>query len=199
MADEAMYRKESIVSNAIDVISESGLQAISTKEIAKRSGISEGTLFRHFPRKNILLQAVLEHYCQYDDDIFHTAMMKNVSPRDALLFYIEFYAAYYENYPEITVIMQSYDLINSIPEIREDIGKIFGRRQEFMRQLIEKVKESGEIKKEADSELLTDIFSSSLRGICLVWRMKSFGFPLKKRLMNTAYMLLDAFGTSEKV
>jgi len=199
MTNESMLRKVCIISNAIDVMNESGLQSISTKEIAKRSGISEGTLFKYFPRKYILLQAVLEHYSQYDDDVFNTAMTKAVKPKEALIFYIDFYAGYYENYPAITVITQSYDLLSSIPEIKDAIYTIYNKRCSFMKELIENILRTGEISEETDSELLAEIFYSTCRGVCLRWRMSGYAFSLREKLLEAVNLLLDAYVMEEKV
>ena len=44
-------KRESIVLNAIDLIHEFGIHLVSTKEIAKRLGISESTVFKYFPKE----------------------------------------------------------------------------------------------------------------------------------------------------
>jgi AcrR family transcriptional regulator len=90
MENESLFRKESIVLNTIDVINEFGIQSVSTKEIAKRMNVSEGTVFKYFSKKSDLLFAVLEHYSQYDDDIFTTIRSKNMDPKEAIIFYINF-------------------------------------------------------------------------------------------------------------
>lgn len=45
-------RRESIILATIDAISECGVQAISTKDIAKKQGVSERVIFKHFPTKS---------------------------------------------------------------------------------------------------------------------------------------------------
>lgn len=199
MLYETMFRKESITLNAIDVMNESGFHSVSTKEVAKRSGISEGTVFKYFPKKNNLIYAVLEHYSQYDDDIFNAARSREGSPREAIIFYIDSYMTYYENYPAITVITQSYDLLGSIPELEDKVKDIFTKRLGFMQKLIEEAQKVGEICKSVNSENLSEIFTSTCRGIILKWRMNSFGFPLREKTLSAVGMLLDAFNTARTI
>lgn len=54
--------RERILEAALKLFSEKGYLGATTKEIAKASGISEVTLFRHFQTKENLFISVLEHY-----------------------------------------------------------------------------------------------------------------------------------------
>ena len=56
---DAQRNRERIIAAAIDVFAESGLEA-STAEIAQRAGVGEATLFRRFPSKGDLIQAIVE-------------------------------------------------------------------------------------------------------------------------------------------
>jgi AcrR family transcriptional regulator len=53
--------KADIVDAAFHVFAESGYGGTSVREIARRAGINHATLLHHFPKKKLLLQAVLEH------------------------------------------------------------------------------------------------------------------------------------------
>ena len=53
--------KADIVDAAFHVFAESGYGGTSMREIARRAGINHATLLHHFPKKALLLQAVLEH------------------------------------------------------------------------------------------------------------------------------------------
>lgn len=199
MEESTTLRKENILLNAIDVINESGFQALSTKEVAKRSGVSEATIFKYYPRKKHLINAVLEHYSQYDSDIFHSALNREGYKREAIIFYIDSYAIYYENYPAITVVAQAYDLLRTIPGLESKVDEIVTGRRAVMKRLIERAQEAGELSKEADGERLAEILLSTFRGICLKWRMGGFRFSFRDECLKTANMLLDAFGPSSKI
>lgn len=198
MEDNAMFRKDNILMNAIEVANESGFQALSTKEVAKRSGVSEATIFKYYPKKHNLINAIIEHYSQYDSGIFHAALGRGGSPREAILFYIDSYAAYYENYPPITVVTQSYDLLRTILELESSIDEIITGRMAVMIKLIEMAQEAGELVKEVDSGRMAEIFTATVRGICLRWRMSGFGFSFREECLCTINILLDAFGSREK-
>ena len=56
---DAQRNRERIIAAAIEVFAEHGLEA-STAEIAQRAGVGEATLFRRFPSKGDLIQAIVE-------------------------------------------------------------------------------------------------------------------------------------------
>lgn len=55
----AQARKEEIVQAAILLFSEKGFRGTTTKGLAKKAGVSEALLFRHFPDKKSLYQEIL--------------------------------------------------------------------------------------------------------------------------------------------
>lgn len=58
---ESMTDKQvSIIKTAIELFSEKGYSATTTKEIAQRTGVAEGTIFRHYATKKELMLSITE-------------------------------------------------------------------------------------------------------------------------------------------
>lgn len=55
----AQERRRKIIQAAVTLFSEKGFAGTTTKELARKAGISEALLFRHFPDKKKLYQAIL--------------------------------------------------------------------------------------------------------------------------------------------
>ena len=53
-------RKEKILESALELFANQGYNATATNKIAKKAGVSEGLIFRHFGNKKGLLQAIME-------------------------------------------------------------------------------------------------------------------------------------------
>ncbi|WP_218025882.1 TetR/AcrR family transcriptional regulator [Nocardia miyunensis] len=53
--------REAVIASAQQVLTESGLARISTKEVARRAGVAESSIFYHFGDRMGLLQAVIQH------------------------------------------------------------------------------------------------------------------------------------------
>lgn len=53
-------KKESILHSALELFATEGYNAVSTSRIAKKAGVSEGLIFRHFENKKGLLTAIMK-------------------------------------------------------------------------------------------------------------------------------------------
>lgn len=188
-----IHRKERIILDTIDEIDRSGIQSVSTKEIAKRQGVSERIIFKYFPRKNDLILAVLDYFTKFDNAIAETARTKNMKPREAITYFMDSFSAYYENYPAITAITQSYDVLRHDPEFIEKVESILNGRTEFIKSVVENAKSMGEIGAETDSEALADIIMGFFNRACLKWRVCG-GFSLREYTSVTVRTILDKFG-----
>ncbi len=199
MMEYKLHRKESLIITAIDIIDELGIQGLSTREIARREGVSEATLFRHYRNKKELLRAVLDYFCKFDYDIFQSAKLMKLKPCDSIRFFVKLSVEYYENYPAITSIMQVFEAVRYESDLEEKIKEILNNRTGFIKQLIEKAKEEGELSKDINSEDLADLISGLCREICLKWRINDRNFSLKERTMETLDMVLNSLysGTGE--
>lgn len=57
--------QERILRAAIELIAERGFKGASTSEIARRAEVAEGTIFRHFKTKQLLLNQILEPFLEH--------------------------------------------------------------------------------------------------------------------------------------
>ncbi|MEM6991239.1 MAG: TetR/AcrR family transcriptional regulator [Myxococcota bacterium] len=60
MATRTRSRRAKIEAAAADLFSRFGFAATSTKRIATKAGVAEGTIFRHFPTKQALLDGLVD-------------------------------------------------------------------------------------------------------------------------------------------
>lgn len=190
---QVLHTKDRLILATVDIINELGIQGFSTKGVTEKIGVSSGTLFKHFKTKNDLLIAVLDYYSQYDDDIMESVELKSLAPKEAIIYYISSYAEYYENYPAITAITQSYDILSCDPILKAYIKDITVKRFDFLKQLIEEAQKKGEIRDDIESEILAVIINGTRREICLGWRLNNYNFSLKDETLLEIKLILEAF------
>lgn len=70
-------KKENILKIALEMFGELGYNAVSTSAIAKKAGVSEGLIFRHFTNKDGLLAAILEQGNEQATKHFASIVMEN--------------------------------------------------------------------------------------------------------------------------
>jgi len=193
MQTSLLHRREGIIISTIETLNEVGLQNLSTKLIAKRERVSEGTLFRHFKNKTEIMIAVIDHFGQFDNAIIETSINRKLSPVETIRYFVCAYAEYYENYPALTVIVQAYDSLMCDPELSEKVRNIITKRSDFILKSIKAAQENGTIKSDIKSELLEDLITGGSRDICLKWRIAKFKFSIKDRTLAMLEILLEAF------
>src|SRR5450755_4072412 len=88
MRADARRNHRLLVSAAIAVFIENGADDASLEEIARRAGVGIGTLYRHFPTRQALLEAVyrdqVEIMCARADEL-----LGSQSPGDALATWLQ--------------------------------------------------------------------------------------------------------------
>lgn len=185
-------RKESIVITTIDVMNEFGVQALSTREVARREGVSESAIFKHYPKKSDLIYAVLETYSNGEQEIFDSIVKKDLEVKQAIVSFIENYTTYFQNYPAITSITQGLDEMSYHPAYKEKVKLILKNRHNFMTKLIDKGQKDGEIKYDSDKVALAEAIMGTLNGICLNWRIGNYDFSLKEHSLSAVQIILKA-------
>ena len=82
-------KKDKILESALELFAEKGYDSTSTSAVAKRAGVSEGLIFRHFENKDGLLKAILElgkemAYAEY------AGLFRKEDPKEVLRSILEF-------------------------------------------------------------------------------------------------------------
>ena len=54
--------KEKIFDASIDLFSKKGFNAVPVREIAKKAGIREGSIYNHYKNKEAILDAIIDHF-----------------------------------------------------------------------------------------------------------------------------------------
>lgn len=135
MGSNILDTKDSLIIAAIEVLDELGIQGLSTREIAKRQGVSEATLFRHYNKKSDLILAMLDFDSKYDADIMTSVRIKNLKLRESITYFINSYAEYYENYPAITSVSQAYNVLACEPALAGKVKNTFFTKLCFCKRL----------------------------------------------------------------
>jgi AcrR family transcriptional regulator len=92
MRADAQRNRDRIVEVAREVFREQGYDA-SLDEVAKRAGVGAGTLYRHFPRRENLLDAVMQSWVDRVDEAAAKVLAHEGPPRELLLAWFTAYVA----------------------------------------------------------------------------------------------------------
>jgi len=90
MRADAKRNYDRIVEVAREVFREQGYDA-SLDEVAKRAGVGPGTLYRHFPNRDALLDAIMQNWVARVDEAVEKTLAFEGSPRELLLRWFDEY------------------------------------------------------------------------------------------------------------
>jgi AcrR family transcriptional regulator len=125
MRADARRNYEALLTAAREVFTERGSEA-SMEEIAKRADVGVGTLYRHFPRRIDLVEAVYRE--DVDGIVALAADVSELEPWDALVAWLQGFVRYAES--KRTFLDELHEAFQKCPEIavrsRERIGGAAG-------------------------------------------------------------------------
>jgi AcrR family transcriptional regulator len=184
-------RKDNIILAAIEIISEDGIQGLSTKKIAARQGISESLLYKHFNSIDDVLVAVVKSFSRYDMMIINTVRKREITYKEKITAYIGPIVELYQNYPPLTSIMLNYETLLNYEHTRQLIKGIINTRKGFIKSVIDKAKAKGEMNNNLTSQELSDIINGVISDMVLRWKISGYAFDLKENVLVTIKKVLD--------
>jgi AcrR family transcriptional regulator len=110
---DAAHNREAIVEAASAVLATRGT-AVDVREIARRSGVGMGTLYRHFPKKEDLVQTVLRRDFMNWAESARLAAVEADDPWAALT---DFYQQALTGYARHRAIMEHFALTWTVPDL----------------------------------------------------------------------------------
>ncbi|ONI71332.1 TetR family transcriptional regulator [Actinosynnema sp. ALI-1.44] len=110
---DAIRNREAIIEAAADVLAEQGT-AVDVREIARRSGVGMGTLYRHFPKKEDLVHTVLrKDFTEWAE----SARQAAIDAEDPWAALADFYRQALAGSARHRAIMENFALTWSTPDL----------------------------------------------------------------------------------
>ena len=110
---DAIRNRDAIIEAAAEVLAEQGT-AVDVREIARRSGVGMGTLYRHFPKKEDLVHTVLrKDFSEWAESARRTA----IDAEDPWAALTDFYQQALTGYARHRAIMENFAMTWSVPDL----------------------------------------------------------------------------------
>jgi AcrR family transcriptional regulator len=146
----ATVRREQIIEKALETFARSNFREASTAAIAAALGISEPTLFRHFPTKRALYLAALDRSFEIVFGGWREIAASSATPFDALLQVGRWYVSELHRDPRHLLLrFRSYGE-TADPEVATRVRTHFVEVFQFVQQLLEGARAAGQIDRGVD-------------------------------------------------
>lgn len=113
---------------ALDLIAETGVQAVAVEPLARRLGVTKGSFYWHFPSRDALLQAALERWENVEQEALFGALEKVPDARARLRALFHMVAREYKSHVIYSALLKAQDHATVQPVI-ERVSK---RRLDYL-------------------------------------------------------------------
>jgi len=189
--DSFISRKDRIISSAIEIISDSGLSALTTHNLALKENMSEGLLYKYFSSINEVLVEVVEFYSKFDNNIRQTIKVKEVSNVQKIKDYMDTYITYYDNYYALATLMLQYEELLHNVDTRDKISWCLSERISFIEMLFKMAIDEKEIIDTFTPEELANNVVGILMAHVLSRRIKYHKKSFKQEFVTNIDKLFD--------
>ena len=190
---EIKVRQLEIIEAAGEILTESGLAGLTTKNLAAKMGFAESALYRHFKGKEEIIVTMLQYLAADMDKRLTACVEKLDDPVEKLKAVFNNQFAYFGKHPHFLVAVFSEGLLEESKKINAAIMQIMATKRKHLLPVIKQGQLEGVFETSAPAEDLLHIIMGSFRLHMLQWRMTDFSFDVKKkgnRLMDSILTLI---------
>lgn len=176
-------RKAQIKKAALELIRKNGPKALTVSSIARRIGVTNSNLYRHFGGKEEIYVAIISEISDSLQQIVNKAIEID-SPLEALRSVYFNHLAYYEdnrNYPRIIF---SELLYSANKELLVKFGNYMKEYLDAIEEILNRCRKKGLLMNSADSQTAALTFLGQIQSLTLQWMLSGYSFSLKERAAN---------------
>mgnify|MGYP002713123994 CR=1 FL=1 len=173
-------RQIEIIVAATKLISEKGIQNLTTKNLAAEMGFSEPALYRHFKNKTDILKSVLLYYRHQLKIGLENILKEKTTGAEKIKGMIEFQFNHFTKYPAIVMVIFSETSFQYEDSLSQTVIMLLNQKKVMLESIIQKGQTDKSIRDDIKPAQLADIIMGSMRFTILRWRLNEFNFDLIK-------------------
>ena len=189
----AAERKEEIIDVTLRLAGEIGPDRLTTEDMAREIGISQPGIFRHFPTKGAIWEAVGRHIATLLKAKIALTSKRGDLPVDNLRSLVIGQLSFIETTPAIPAILFSRELHAENDQLRAFFASLIAGRHRHFSELIEAEITAGRFKQSLDSDDGAYLILALIQGLAMRWSLNNRNFNLPEEGQRLLDMLLEGF------
>ncbi len=175
---ELSERQKKIINAALSIISEKGIQELTTKNLARRLKISEPALYRHFKNKIDILVTILSEYKITLETIANEVRQSDHEPMEKMqMFYRAIFIRFSET-PSLTSVIFAEEIFRNEKKLSKAVLDIMRYAHAQIAVHVEQGQKQRQIRNDLPKEHMVYLLMGMHRLLVTRWRMSDFGFNL---------------------
>lgn len=160
-------RQEEIIRAAVDLAGEQGVDGVTTQDMAKAVGITQGAIFRHFPTKDMIWLGVIHWVRGRLMSVLDMAAAQGSDPLDSLEKMFFAHLGFVEKVPAIPKLIFTNQLLKNNPRIRELVRSILTDYEEKVSGLIVQARTQSLVRADLDERAAAVMFTGMIQGLVI--------------------------------
>ena len=180
-------RQAEIVDAALKLIAEQGIQHLTIRNLSTAIGVTEAALYRHFPGKTEIIQAMVSRFEEDVDDIGELRGWAAIEA--ALVRRTELVLAK----PDLARVVFAEELFKDSPEIEQILHGMMQRHYKIMEQHFQEAVEDGAIRADIPMDTLFRLILGPLRLLIKQWGLSGGLFDLRAKRDEMIVLMKELF------
>lgn len=173
-------RQKEITEVALELISEKGIQGLTIKNLAKKIGITEPAIYRHYDSKIDILIAVLDLFKQNTENLFEKELKHEGKAIEKIEHLFSNHFTTLSATPSLVSVIFSEEIFRNEPILIEKISEVIEKNDKILTTIIVNGQKSGEIRSDIEAKFLSTIIIGTLRLFVKKWQFSAFSYNLPK-------------------
>ena len=186
-------RQKEIVEAALELITIKGIQGLTIKNLAKKIGISEPAIYRHYDNKIHILIAILEFFKSNTEQIFKKELNNDNKAIDKIEHLFTKHFNSFSATPSLVSVIFSEEIFRNEPILIEKISEVIDKNDKILTSIIISGQKSGEIRNDIEAKHLSTIIMGTLRLFVNKWQFSAYSYNLPKegkKLVDSIKLLI---------
>ncbi len=163
-------RQAQIKKAVLDIISEEGLHSISSRNVAKRVGITDGAIFRHFKSKPAILKSIMDDVKSGLLAELRAIASDDGNPESRLYRFLSTNIKYLMQNRGIAILLYSEAAHLNYKELRNQLHSVLSEQKSLISKIIRDGMKGGNWKKSVNIDDAAILYM----GILIIFNVKLF-------------------------
>ncbi len=173
-------RQKEILDTALDLICQKGIQGLTIKNLAKKIGISEPAIYRHYENKIEILLKILNLFKESSGGIFEDELRNDLGAIQRIEHLFSRHFSKFAENPALVSVIFSEEIFRSEPALINKVAEVINRNSQILRKIIVVGQEKEEIRNDLEAGHIAIIIMGSLRLFVKQWQFSGYHFNLEK-------------------
>ncbi len=178
-------RQAEIVDAALKLIAEQGIRHLTIRNLSTAIGVTEAALYRHFPGKTEIIQAMVSSFEEDVDDIGELRGWAAIEA--ALVRRTELVLAK----PDLARVLFAEELFKDSPEIEQILHGMMQRHYKIMERHFQEAVEDGTIRMDIPMDTLFRLILGPLRLLIKQWGLSGGSFDLRTKRDEMISLMME--------